>query len=155
MSTRYQEATDTAPYTVFCAYPRKLADKRKVFKFATSLPGFVKMYAHTPDQSPDMWKTDGYGLMFVFANQVYAGSAALDLESTSNPHSDLVLGLPSTFGPCRPAVDAYTDADYALRLEAAQVAFKHTPSATHFVRLHKAMLDYQANHPINAEYTQR
>lgn len=147
----YQTETDTTPYTVFCAYPRKLADKRKVYKFATALPGFVTMYHHTPDQPPDVWKEDGYGLMFVFANQVYAGSAALDLESVSNPHHDLVLGLPSNFGPCRPNVQSYDDADEALRLDAAVIAFKHTPSATHFRRLQVAMHDYQAKHAINAE----
>ena len=149
MNRNYQEATDTNPYTVFCPYPRKLSDKRKVFKFVTALPGFVKMYAHTPDQV-DMWKEDGYGLMFVFANQVYAGSAALDIESAANQISNLALGLPSPFGPCRPSVDAYSDATPELKLEAATVAFKHTPSAVHFARLEAAMLEFQANHPINA-----
>lgn len=132
-------------YTLFMPF---IVDRKplraEVHAFVSSLPGFVKIEGGTE------WISDfSYGCMAYFANQAYVRQAEEEIRA-------------HTFGKGRNAgnlTKIYIESVYQpaddLVLDAAAVAFKHTPSATHYVCLETAMLRYQASHAINAEFTQR
>lgn len=118
--------------------------RRDVHTFVASLPGFVRF------EGGEAWIKDAsLGCMAYFANERYASDA--DQSIRNRRFGSKRVGGFLTKIYTSPIADA-SDAD---NFDAAVIAYRHTPSATHYNQLTNAMLRYQATHPINAEYTQR
>lgn len=132
-----QAETDTAPYEIFLPLTpnelksmgaksnrQQINQRRAIADFVASLPGFVKFY------DGNQWIDDlSLGCLAMFANTTFAASAVLDIECK--------------FGAIVGNGGIERDASTKTRLDAAIIAYKHTPSEQHFARLQCAMLDYQ------------
>lgn len=140
-----QAANDTRPYEVFmtlrpntlrsqgliktnstkavCAFKARLAD------FIAKLPGFVGF--HNGAYTEYNWLLqDDLGCLAIFANTMFAGAAILDIECE--------------FGAIIDNHYPIYDASAQECFDAAVIAYRHTPSATHFTRLQTVMHELQA-----------